>query len=193
MSEDMVDEFVYSMKKVGPEVEVEVGLEPVDDAKIDHEWRDKVWGRTRCCTWSPYYYYYDLEVKKNTFCSFHLHRRRSNVFFVCSGVIKVVWALGWNLYQKVLSENDDLIVDPNIPHQFQVLEDGLIREEYFSNRGEHISHMDITRFTSGGESDLVQLNRPMIFDKDGNYWKGGVNWISPPSSASMLPESNNSD
>lgn len=165
-----------------------------EESMFDHNWHEKVWGHTKCIVRSPYYYRFELKTKKNTFCSYHFHRRRANLFHVESGVVKVVWTHGWNILWKVLTPGQDFVVDSLTPHQFQVLSEGVMYEEYFPDRGGVIFEDDIHRLTIGGESDLVQRNEGLIFNSEGDFWTGGEpNWSTLPLLESTSEPSNNSN
>ena len=164
-----------------------------EEAKFDHEWNQKVWGQTKNLVRSPYYYRFELKLTRNTYCSYHYHNRRANKFSVESGVVKLVWSFGPKIRWTILSEGRDYIIDSLVPHQFQVLADGVMFEEYFSDRSGEIFEDDIMRISSGGQSDLVQRNEGLIFNANGEYWNGEVPWTTLPSSASTIPPSLKSD
>lgn len=141
-----------------------------------HDWEEKDWGRTRCAVESPIYSAHELEVKAGGYCSFHYHERRANRFSVESGIVRVVWAYGWKIESSTLSKGNSLIVPSLVPHQFQVLEDGTIYEEYFGDRGSEIDIGDIVRLSRGGRVgvDMLSYNTRGVLKSDGLWWEAGI-------------------
>jgi len=119
-------------------------------------WVTKVWGSTRCIYESSKFSGHELKVKKGGYCSVHWHDDRANDFIVESGVIAVVTFYGWKIRRVILTKGKHFTVVSSVPHQFQVLQDGTIREEYWSDCGGDVEHDDITRLTEGGMIDDIE-------------------------------------
>ncbi len=140
-------------------------------------WVDKVWGETRCLLQSPHYSIYELQVKERGFCSFHYHMNRANRFIVKSGMVRIVWCYGWLIKGITLTDGQSVEVHSLIPHQFQVVEDGVMLEEYFPDRGGTIHNDDIERLTTGGMRDKgfsVADEKLAIIMEDGTLWNPSI-------------------
>jgi len=123
---------------------------------MSSDWQKKVWGKTRCIVDTSFYSKHELKLKKGGVCSFHYHTLRQNRFFVASGMIKVVWAFGKEVDSVTLGAGESWDIKALIPHQFQILESGIVFEEYFSDRGGEISNGDICRLTVGCKPLFIQ-------------------------------------
>ena len=134
-------------------------------------WQQKVWGKTRCTHRSKRYALHELEVDKGGFCSYHYHLNRSNVFRVVTGLVRVVWTLGWQIHCTDLGPDNEFEIDAQIAHQFQVLENGLMLEEYYSDF--EVEELDIFRLTTGGKvHSLFPLDAVGIIRTNGTIWQG---------------------
>jgi len=120
-------------------------------------WAEKVWGRTRCTHCSDLYSRHELEVEMGGYCSFHFHNERANRFTVESGIVRVVCAFGWKICYKDLTAGNVLDVPSMVPHQFQVLEKGVMVEEYYPDRGDIVDDSDIIRLSVGGMTQVKTL------------------------------------
>lgn len=141
---------------------------------MTENWEQKCWGLTRCVHKGHKYSRHELEVVKGGFCSFHYHQYRSNVFRVEAGVVRVVWAFGWEIKHKDLHPGNVLEIKEGIPHQFQVLENGLMIEEYHSL--ERCDMRDIYRLTEGGNEFCFGPSFDVvgIILSDGKVWQGNI-------------------
>lgn len=113
-------------------------------------WETKCWGRTRCTVESDRYARHELELEAGGYCSFHYHAHRANRFAVVRGTVRVVEVYGWQSYARTLLPGTVHTVPSLVPHQFQVLEPGLMIEEYWADRGGLCLSTDIIRLTQGG-------------------------------------------
>lgn len=121
-------------------------------------WIEKVWGRTRCVYESDVFSGHELEVKQCGYCSVHYHANRANRFIVNQGVIAVVTFHAWKIKRTILTVGKTFDVPSLVPHQFQVIQSGRIREEYWSDCGGDVDKHDIVRLTQGGiVDDLEEL------------------------------------
>lgn len=123
----------------------------------DPVWSDKVWGKTRCVYESSQFSGHWLVVKAGGYSSVHYHCDRANRFIVDSGKIAVVEFYAWRIKRQILRKGQQLDIPSLVPHQFQVLEDGIIREEYWADRGGEVEHDDIVRLCKGGMVDTSLL------------------------------------
>lgn len=104
-----------------------------------------------------------LRVNKGFRCSRHLHRHRANIFRVISGMIQVCEWDNENTIRlfphqptwlhTMTRASVELVVAPNRPHMFRVLESGLVVEIYTSVDGP-VDIKDIVRFDEGGLDDF---------------------------------------
>lgn len=138
------------------------------------QWEQKVWGLTRCIYSGLCYSIHELELNKGGFCSFHYHKERANWFRVETGIVRVVWAFGWKINHSDLHPGNQLRIDAGIPHQFQVLENGLMIEEYSTPYSVRISDKDIYRLSEGGKGfDFGSAcDKVGIIRADGELWTG---------------------
>lgn len=111
---------------------------------------DKVWGRTRCLVSSEFYSAHLLDTNAGCYCSAHFHRERANRFICVSGRIAVVEWMPSGTVRTVLSADMTYDVPSLVLHQFQVLESGLVVEEYWPDRGGTVRDDDIVRLSTGG-------------------------------------------
>jgi mannose-6-phosphate isomerase-like protein (cupin superfamily) len=117
---------------------------------MKHEtWVTKCWGSTRCIYESSQFSGHELQVKAGGYCSVHYHEQRANRFIVDSGVIAVVEFYAWWAKRRILTSGKTHDVPSLVPHQFQVLQDGKIREEYWADRGGTVTQDDIVRLIDG--------------------------------------------
>lgn len=121
------------------------------------EWVDKVWGKTRELIDSPFYSRHELEVVAGGYCSLHFHRDRANRFYVKSGAIEIVEMFGPFSARTRLGPENTYDVPSLVPHMFIVLENGLVFEEYYPDRGGKVRRDDIVRLIEGGKLDPARL------------------------------------
>lgn len=143
---------------------------------IEPAWENKCWGRTRCIEERDDYSMHLLELQAGGFCSFHYHKQRANKFRVISGIVRVVFAYGWNVQWEELKATDEFVMPSLVPHQFQVIEAGEMEEEYYPDRGDKISNADIVRLSIGSKvlDPRFFVMRPGIRLADGTLWKVGL-------------------
>lgn len=87
-----------------------------------------------------------LYTKKNTFCSTHKHKNKINKFHVVTGKVRIETEFG----SKVLNPGESWIVEPPLKHRFFNLEDSIMIELAYVNRGK-IDPRDIERESQGGK------------------------------------------
>lgn len=86
-----------------------------------------------------------LYVKKNCFCSNHSHTNKINKFIVVSGKIKIESEYG----EIILKANESFEVHPPLKHRFSALEDSVMIECAYIEKG-NIDANDIKREIQGG-------------------------------------------
>jgi hypothetical protein len=140
------------------------------------EWEDKVWGRTRCAHDTLLYSRHELEIVANAFCSYHYHEHRANVFRVIEGRVRVVYTYGWRVLHTDLGPGDLLRMPSLVAHQFQVIESGLMQEDYYPDRGGAVKQDDIIRLSEGGaiptDFKYPFAPAPIVLLPDGKFWLG---------------------
>lgn len=88
-----------------------------------------------------------LRLEQNWRCSWHYHNQKYNLFFVVSGIVRIVTQEIDNSFKEtLLKENESLIVPPNQYHEFQVVQDSVMIEEMFVE----YDGQDIIRDNHGG-------------------------------------------
>jgi mannose-6-phosphate isomerase-like protein (cupin superfamily) len=128
-------------------------------------WENKVWGRTRIDYLSGMEMGHSLEVVEGHVCSMHIHENRDNTFVVDSGVIRVVYIKGMQVFSKTIGdgcEKNRLFIPPWQVHQFQVLSSGKLREYYTSYR-KNLDPNDIVRFSTGCAVPIERLRNNVCF------------------------------
>jgi quercetin dioxygenase-like cupin family protein len=101
----------------------------------------KVWGITSEIFSNDSSSIHRIEIVKDQFCSKHLHEYKYNMFFVENGKILVH---KWENNTKntiVLNPKDSTVIEPNIYHQFEALEDSVVYEIYYNK----LNNNDIVR------------------------------------------------
>lgn len=111
----------------------------------------KIWGETRCILKNAFCEVHRLEAKSGTKCSIHLHKFKTNLFFVESGKLLIrVWKNDYSLVDEtILNPGEYTEVQPNEKHQFEALEDTVAFEVYYP---EGITN-DIVRDNVGGKTN----------------------------------------
>jgi len=147
-----------------------------------YDWEEKIWGRTCRQPVSALKdseeragIKYSLVIQEGGCCSFHYHANRSNRFEVTSGVLRVVWAIGWELFHRDLRKGDSLLIRANIPHQFQCLRGESYAKEIYLPDGGGVDVTDIVRMTTGVKLDSKSerfrtlVERPCVVLADGSF------------------------
>lgn len=119
-------------------------------------WEQKVWGKTRCVYDSDVFSGHQLIVDQGGYCSVHYHQQRANRFIVESGKIGVVIYRAWDISVEILDAGERFDVPSLIVHQFLVYESGVVREDYWADRGGVVSKEDIVRLRVGAK--VASLN-----------------------------------
>ncbi len=117
------------------------------------EWEKKEWGRVNHSFQSEQSAVSRLEVLAGTRCSKHIHKQRTNLFFVMSGLLLIQeWDEGCGEQLNVyLPPGGVHIVDSNILHRFCVVKSGRVLEVYWPDAdGGRVSIDDIEREDKGG-------------------------------------------
>ncbi len=118
------------------------------------EWEYKIWGRVAHVLATDGSAVDCLEVKAGYQCSRHHHADKSNTFLVVSGALCV---REWtdravdNIPTKVifLASGQSCTVEPNVDHQFVVIEPGVVVEYYTAKEGQRVRADDIVRVVMG--------------------------------------------
>ena len=109
----------------------------------------KVWGSTQCIHQNGLIELHSIEFEAGAKCSEHVHRFKSNGFYVEKGVMLIrVWQEDQKLLDEtILKAGDYTVVPPGKYHQFEGIEDGIAFEYYYPE----LNHTDIVRRTSGSK------------------------------------------
>jgi mannose-6-phosphate isomerase-like protein (cupin superfamily) len=108
----------------------------------------KIWGKTQNLYLDNNSEVHFLEGNKGGYCSKHLHKNKWNRFFVISGKIKVTIYRANGLEDETILEAGHFTdVPPMIKHRFEVLEDCLCIEIYWTD---NLDSSDIVRDDIGG-------------------------------------------
>jgi len=86
-----------------------------------------------------------VTVKKDSFCSKHFHEHKINRFVVISGKIQIESSYG----TIILTANDSFEVRPKLIHRFFAIEDSVMVELSYTEKG-NINPDDIKRIKQGG-------------------------------------------
>lgn len=105
----------------------------------------KIWGERRRLLLTNKTEIDLLYLKKNSFCSTHTHVNKINKFVVISGKVRIETEFG-NL---TLTKNNSWEVHPMLKHRFFALEDSVMIELAYVNKG-RIQPADINRISQGG-------------------------------------------
>ena len=135
-----------------------------------NDWSEKIWGKTRCIIDTDYYSEHELNVIAGGFCSCHYHRNRANQIKVISGCIRIIWLFGWKVRSTLLTSGETCTVSSYVPHQFQMIRDGVVIEKYFPDRNGKVLNSDIIRLTRGGKTDPEFIKETVgVLDEDGTW------------------------
>lgn len=112
--------------------------------------KGKIWGSTESLFNCNNVELHRIEGKSGGYCSTHQHQHKFNMFYVEKGVLLVT------IYRKdagqeiedvtVLKENQSTIVEPGLFHKFEVIEDCVAFEIYWTE----LNTEDIIRKNVGG-------------------------------------------
>lgn len=107
----------------------------------------KVWGETRPIVVNPFCELHYIKIKQGGVCSKHLHRFKTNGFYVLSGELIIrTWQKDYDLVDETrLTAGEYYEAKPNLYHQFEAVTSVEAFEIYFPTP---ISH-DIVRETVG--------------------------------------------
>lgn len=106
----------------------------------------KIWGERRRLLLTNQTEIDLLYLNKDHYCSTHKHVKKSNKFFVVEGKVKINTEFG----DKILEKNESWTVNAPVKHRFMALEDSVMIELAFVNKGK-ISPDDINRERQGGK------------------------------------------
>lgn len=144
-------------------------VSPVHDQTSDSQpvWEEKCWGQTRKIISSDFYSKHELMVKAGGYCSLHYHQDRANRFIVKSGSIDVIEFFGPTHRIITLGPDNTYDVPSLVPHLFVVRRDGMVVEEYFSDRGGRVVVNDIVRIVEGGNINVTEIEKmtSLIWEK----------------------------
>jgi len=87
----------------------------------------KIWGERYLLRKDSTHAISYLKLKKKTRCSWHKHEQKFNLFFVIKGKVGIKTEYG----EIVLTDGQELTVEPGLFHEFRVYEDSLMLEEMF--------------------------------------------------------------
>lgn len=122
-----------------------------------NDWQTKVWGRTRLNFGGDYFQRHELVIESGGYCSVHYHKQRANRFTIVSGSIAIVQFWAWKTERIVLTQDQTFDIPSLVVHQFQVLQDGKILEDYWPDRGGKVRLSDIVRLSQGGKVKVDDL------------------------------------
>lgn len=88
-----------------------------------------------------------LNLKKNSHCSFHVHKNKYNRFYVLSGQLDLII----DNQNIILHPKQEIDILPNQVHQFKLISDCTVIEISWNPKGE-LKESDIIRFVKGGIS-----------------------------------------
>lgn len=115
------------------------------DGKRKMSKQGKIWGVTEELFNSGTVSVNHLKIKAGGYCSEHRHYKKSNLFFIISGNLKIeIWRNGAK-DETVLWPGEHTVVEPGVWHRFKALTDVECLEIYEVRLSE-----DIDRRTEGG-------------------------------------------
>jgi len=105
---------------------------------------DKVWGTTQLVYRAPGFEVHRIAVKRDGYCSLHVHRGKSNTFWIESGQLLITDGQG---YEKILCRGEAVTVRAGQKHLFRNMwGNTVIAYEIYAV---DVSN-DIERFSEGG-------------------------------------------
>lgn len=106
----------------------------------------KIWGKTAEVLTQNNFSVHHLEIKKGGYCSEHSHKRKTNLFYVIKGELKIsVWRDN-GIDHTILTDGQTMTIPINIIHRFKAMTDVQCLEIYESTPVEE----DIERQSQGG-------------------------------------------
>ena len=105
-----------------------------------------------------------LYLDKNTGCSIHFHDKKVNRFYLIKGLVKLKTDLG----ERILKPYETFDIYPPITHQFIALEDSILIEIAFVDKGK-LKEEDITRKIQGGK--FIKGKFYTLNELKNNNWK----------------------
>ena len=85
-----------------------------------------------------------LTLESDSFCSWHYHDFKYNMFFVLEGIVEI----RMEKESKILDAHSFFVVEPKIKHQFIARSDAKMLEIMFTKP---VLEQDIIRFVQGGK------------------------------------------
>lgn len=112
----------------------------------------KIWGITQNLISKDTFSIHRLEIKKDSYCSKHVHVNKYNKFYVESGSIKIkIWKNDYDLLDEItLNAGDSTTVNPGEYHQFESIENSIVYEIYWVS----LCESDIIRKDVGGTTKI---------------------------------------
>ena len=117
----------------------------------------KIWGRRRRILLTDRTEIDLVYLKKNCFCSTHNHDYKINKFIVVDGKVRIESEYG----KVTLTKNESFEVRPPLKHRFYALEDSIMIECAYVEKG-NIDPNDIERESQGGR---IVDGKEMTLDK----------------------------
>jgi len=104
---------------------------------------EKAWGYTNLIFDNGFIHIYIANILKNKSCSKHYHEHKNNIFYLQSGLLKViVWQEDGSSMEHILEPGDSIDIRHKLKHQFFSLEDSVLIEIYYTT----LNHEDIIRY-----------------------------------------------
>lgn len=118
----------------------------------------KAWGQTLNIETNAFVSMHRAEIKQGFCCSKHIHRGRTNLFFVESGRIRVrIYQPNGLEDETILAAGDRMSVPYGVKHRFEGIADAVVYELYWPMP---MSDVDIERDDVGGRMlDLPPMPR----------------------------------
>lgn len=122
-----------------------------------YELKQKQWGWSEEKDGSLTCEVYRIDVVHGGYCSWHLHRERSNVFIAVRGRLVIEWHdESGDIQQRVLRPGESYTVPAKVIHRFLApFESAMAFEVYYATPGgpgPYLVYNDIVRYESGGIS-----------------------------------------
>lgn len=114
----------------------------------------KVWGETREIIKKNNTELHEIHIKKGGYCSKHLHKTKYNLFYVISGLLKVIIYMDRLEDITIIKPSQQMIVPPGFYHRFEALEDTQAIEFYWAE----LNEIDIYREDTGGLKNEASTN-----------------------------------
>jgi len=101
-----------------------------------------------------------LTLEKDSFCSWHYHDFKYNMFFVLEGIVEIKMETDL----KMLDAHSFFVVEPKIKHQFIARSDAKLLEIMFTKP---VLEQDIVRLMQGGKFINGQMYTEKELDERG--------------------------